>query len=305
MKKLFIACITTLCIAVSASAQKKSGAIQFETTMDPAVMASASGMQIPPEMLARMPKSAKTNFELLFTPTNASYMPVEDAEDSNGGGGGGMNMGRMMMRFGGGGGNREYFYSFADKKISEVFDMNDTTFVMPGKLQLSTSGPLGSMNLGGNNNNNANNNGVQYKNEPPVVEVVKTNETKTILGFKCNKAIVKSTRKIKILDMDKEVTEETALWYTNDLGFEFSPNTNMWTEGAVLAIEGRGSSTIAKSIEYRSVSTKDVTAPKKGVSITAEEYQVKMENMMKRMRGNGTGGARTGQPGAVRSIVIN
>jgi hypothetical protein len=92
--------------------------------------------------------------------------------------------------------------------------------------------------------------------------------------------------------MDKNVVEETKIWYTKDLGFDFSPNPNMWTEGAVLAIEGRGNSSIAKSIEYRNVSTKDVTAPKKAKLITDEEYKTKMENMMKRFRQNRPGGGQ-------------
>ena len=295
MKKILFALLSVFSIVSVADAQKKtSGAIQFVTTIDPAAMAAASGMQIPDQMKARMPSSSKSNFELLFTATNASYMPVEEVEDSNGGGGGGGGMGRMMMRFGGGGGNREYYYTFADKGLTEVFDLNDTTYYMPSKLTLSTSGPIGSMRTGGGNPNDT----TKAKPAPaPTIEVVKTDSTKQILGFTCHQAIVKSTREIKILGMDKNVVEETKIWYTKDLGFDFSPNPNMWIEGTVLAIEGRGNSSIAKSIEYRSVSAKDVTTPKKAKLITAEEYKVKMENMMKRFRnmrpGGNNGGART------------
>ena len=291
MKKLFIACTLSIVIFSSASAQKKSGAIQFEMTADPSVMVAGSGITLTDEMKARMPKAVKSNFELLFTATNASYMPVQEVEDSNGGGrGGGMAM--MMMRFGGGGGNREYFYSFADQKLNEVFDLNDTTYTMASKLTLKTAPSF-----------NANqNSAVQIQADPPVVEVVKSDETKEIAGFMCHKVTVKSTRKVKILDLDREVTDETVLWYTNDLGFNFSPNPTMWTEGAVLSIEGRGTSTTAKSVEYRKVSTGDVTAPKKATAITETEYQAKMAAMMKsRSR---SGNRQGGQP-AIRNIVIN
>jgi len=288
MKKIIFALLSVFSIASVADAQKKtSGAIQFETTVDPAAMAAASGFQIPEQMKARMPSSSKSNFELLFTATNASYMPVEDMEDSNGAGGGGGGMGRMMMRFGGGAGNREYYYSFADQKLTEVFDLSDTTYYMPSKLTLSTSGPVVSFRMGGGNS------GDTTKAKPvaaPKIEVVKTDATKKIIGFDCKEVIVKSTRSVKILDMDKEVTEETHIWYTNDLGFNFSPNPKMWTEGAVLAIEGKGNSTIAKSIEFRGVSSKDVTPPKKARLITEGEYKVKMDNMMKRFRQNRPGG---------------
>ncbi|RZK18874.1 MAG: hypothetical protein EOO86_09065 [Pedobacter sp.] len=288
MKKIFFALFGVFAMVSVANAQKKtSGAIQFENIIDPAAMAAASGMQIPDQMKARMPSSSKSNFELLFTATNASYMPVEDVEDSNGAGGGGGGIGRMMMRFGGGGGNREYYYTFADKGLTEVFDLNDTTYYMPSKLKLSTSGPIGSMTMGNRNPSDT----TKAKPAPaPTIEIVKTDSTKQILGFTCHQVIVKSTRAIKLLDMDKNVVEETKIWYTKDLGFDFSPNPNMWTEGAVLAIEGRGNSSIAKSIEYRNVSAKDVTAPKKAKLITAEEYKTKMDNMMKRFRNNRPGG---------------
>lgn len=304
MKKIFVTVIGLLTLTIAAQAQKKSGAIQFESTMDPAAIASANGIQLSDEMKARMPKAVKTNFELLFNNTNASYMPVEETEDSNGGGGGGM--GRMMMRFGGAGGAREYYYTFADQKLVEVFDVSDTTYVMPGKLAVAL--PVQAMNMGNRNQNNGpTTNGntttisaVQFLPGPPTLEVVKTDETKKIIGLNCNKVIVKSIRKAKVLGEDKDVIDETALWYTNDLGFNFSPDPNFWTEGTVLAIENKGKTTAAKSIEYRNVSAKDVTAPKKALPITAEQYKAKMEAMMKRF----TGGGRPGG-GQARSVIIN
>ena len=307
MKKILIAFVGLFTITLAAQAQKKSGAIQFETTMDPAAMASASGIQLNEEMKARMPKSVKANFELLFTATNASYMPVEDNEDSNGGGGGG-GMGRMMMRFGGAGGAREYYYSFADQKLVEVFDVSDTTYAMQSKLTVALNTPA-NFNMGGNRQGQggasataqapAAQSAVVFLPGPPTLEVVKSDETKKIIGFNCNKVIVKSIRKAKVLGEDKDVVDETAVWYTNELGFNFSPNPNLWTEGTVLAIENKGNSTVAKSIEYRGVSNKDVTAPKKALPITAEEYKLKMERMMRRM---GNGGNRQGAPAR---MIIN
>lgn len=306
MKKILIAFVGLFTLALTAQAQKKSGAIQFETTLDPAAMASANGIQLSEEMKARMPKAVKTNFELLFTATNASYMPVEDTEDSNGGGGGG-GMGRMMMRFGGAGGAREYYYSFADQKLTEVFDLQDTTYAMPSKLTVALGNQ--NFNMGNRQNNNANgtasSSAVQFLPVPPTQEIVKSDETKKILGFNCNKVIVKTIRKAKVLDVERDIVDETALWYTNELGFNFSPNPNLWTEGAVLAIENKGNSTLAKSIEYRGVSNKDVTAPKKALPITAEQYKAKMEAMMKRFSGGQGRQGGAAPAGQVRNIVIN
>ena len=304
MKKLGIAFVALFTLTVAAQAQKKtSGAIQFETTIDPAAAMSASGIPMNDEMKARMPKSVKANFELLFTATNASYMPVVENEDSNGGGGGGM--GRMMMRFAGGaGGAREYYYSFADQKLVEVFDVSDTSYVMQGKLAVANPPQMPNMGAQrqGANNANAAQSAVQFLPGPPTLEVVKTDETKKVLGFTCKKTIVKSIRKATVLGMEKDVTDETAIWHTSELGFNFSPNPNMWTEGTVLALENKGTSVTATSIEYRGVSAKDVTAPKKAIPITQEEYQKKMENMANRMRNMGNRGGNTGQ---ARPIIIN
>lgn len=264
MKKILFAVLGIIAFSVQVSAQpKKSGAIQFESTFDPAAMASANGMKLTDEMIARMPKSSVTNFELLFNQTNASYMKVEDTEDSNGSSGGG------GMRFGGfGGANKEYYYGFADHKLTEVFDLNDTTFLMDNKLGVNVSGGFGD------------------RITPPVVEYVKSDETKKILGYDCKKVIVKTTSKRRIQEEEKEITEQTILWYTDELGFDFSPNPAIWTEGTVLAIQGKGSNVMAKSIEFRNVSSRDVNPPKKGTIITAEDYKAKMEQRTKQMRAN-------------------
>ncbi len=163
---------------------------------------------------------------------------------------------------------------------------------MPTKLALASNNLFG----GGNNRNNQNNNAVQFLDVPPVVDIIKSDETKKIVGLDCKKVTIKTTRKAKVLDMDKDVVDETVLWYTNDLGFNFSPMPNLWTEGAVLAIEIKGGGTVAKSIEYRGVSNKDVTAPKKATAITPEQYQAKQAAMMARFR---NGGNRQGATGRV------
>ena len=278
MKTLFFT-LGLLALGIHLQAQpKKSGAIQFQSTFDPAAMAAANGIRVTDQMLARMPKSSVTNFELLFTATNASYMPVEETEDSNNSGGGG-------MRFGGFGGNnnREYFYSIADHKLTQVFDMNDTTYFLAAQLGKSAQMSFAPAAA-----------------TPPVVEYIKSDETKKIVGFNCNKVTIKTTSKRKILEEEREIVDQTILWYTTELGFDFSPNPALWTEGAVLAIEGKGNNVMAKSIEYRNVSNKDVNLPKKGTVITQEDFRAKMEQMRKQMRGN-----RAGGNGQMRTITIN
>ncbi len=282
MKKIFVAALGALVMSFNAQGQKKSGAIQYETTIDPVAMAEASGRQIPEQMKARMPKAIKANFELLFNANGASYMPVEDVEDSNSGGnfgGGRQGGGRMMMRMGGFGAGNEYYYTFADQKLKEVTILRDTSYIIPTELALAK--PENFSNRPGQEQNN---DAIQFLPVAPTVEVIKSDETKKIANVDCKKVTIKTVRKAKLLGMDKDIVDETILWYTNDLGFNFSPDPNLWTEGAVLAIQKKGGDIIAKTIEFRKVSDRDVTAPKKAVAITREEFQAKQEAMRRSMR---------------------
>ena len=280
MKSPILTFFCLLAISFTLKAQQnKSGAIQFVTNIDPAAMAEANGVRLTPEMLARM-QNIKTPFELLFNATHASYMKVEEVEDSNNEGGNVRSF--RMGAFGGS--NSDYYYSFAEQKLTAVLDLRDTTYFLDTKLGEVLS-PMG--NRAGNN--------------AAVVEYIKSDETKKILGLNCQKVTVKTTMKRKIQEEEKEIVTETVLWYTKDLGFNFSPNPALWTEGAVLAIEGKGNQTVATSIEYRKVSAKDVTLPKKGIVISQAAYREKMESMMRNRRG--AGGNAPGNP--TRSIVIN
>lgn len=288
MKKIGLMLVCGM-LATSVFAQKKTaGAIEFETSIDPAAAMVARGIPLSDEMKARIPKSVKANYELLFNATNASYMQVDDIEDSNGSGGG---LGRM--RFFGANGNKEFYYTFADKKLAEVFDLNDTTYIIDRKLAVASDARAANFRQQGNNS------GIQFSSEPATFEIVKSDETKKIIGLDCKKVIIKSTRKATILGEEKNIVDETTLWYTTDLGFDFSPDPNLWTEGTVLSIEGRGNNIVAKSIDYRNVPLKDVTAPKKAKPITTEEFKAKSEAMMKRFSGGRSNG------GTVRGVVIN
>jgi GLPGLI family protein len=279
-KRIVIAVISLLSYSISLQAQvKKSGAIQFESSFDPAAMAAANGIKLPEDVIARMPKASKTDFELLFNSTNASYMRVDDIEDSNDGNGGG------GMRFGGfaGGASHDYYYNFTDHTVTDVFDLSDTTYFLSSKLGVSNMPLLGMGSMGAIT--------------PPVIEITKTEETKKILGFNCTKVIYKTTTKRKIAEEEREITDVVNVWSTTELDFDFSPNLNYWTSGAVLAIEGKGTHVVATSIEYRNVSSKDVNLPKKGTPITADEFKNKLEQ---RMRNRGKRSRA-----AIRNITIN
>lgn len=350
MKKYFVLAIALLGFGLESMAQKKgnAGAIIYEITIEPAVLAAANGINLGQN--SRLPAIMKSEYELLFNATNASYLPVINFEDSNSGNNNmnfdDMDMGGGNEGGGGGGnnrfssGNKDMYFSFADKKVFEVMKMNDTTFIVPSQLRMQLGAPqgMGAMmggqgrqgmmggqgrqgmpggqgrpgmqggqgTQGGQQSAQSQDNSgsiIQYSNEPPVVELIKTDETKEMFGLNAKKAIVRSTRKATLLGTERNIIDDTTIWYTTDLGFDFSPNPNLWLEGVVLSIEARGNTIIAKKINFRNVSLKDTTPGKKDVTLSKEEYEAKM---MRNFRSNQGGGMQrpTGQ-GPVRNIVIN
>lgn len=343
MKKYFIIAVALVGLGLDSMAQKKNaGAILYEITLDPAILAAANGQNVGQ---GRAQAIIKSEYELLFNATNASFLPVINFEDSNSGNGnnfdeGDMGGGEGMGSMGGGGrfssGNKDLYLSFADKKVYEMITMNDSTFIIPSQFRMQLGAPQGMMGRGGMMGGQGRPGGmqggqnrpggaqggqnqqagaadsqssgsiIQYSNEPPVVELVKTDETKEILGLNAKKAIIRSTRKATLLGTERNIVDDTIIWYTTDLGFDFSPNPNIWIEGAVLAIEARGNTTIAKKINYRNVSLKDTTPGKRAINLTKEEYDAKMMNMMRNRANNQGGAPRMGSgQGAVRNIVIN
>lgn len=160
---------------------------------------------------------------------------------SNDAGSGGM----MIMA---GGAERKAFYDFTQNKVSEYIPLDGDNYIMESKLGSASD------------------------------TVQKTDETKTIIGFNCKKAIIKNK------------AGTTEIWYTTDLKFNASPAIPYWTEGVVLALQNNRMSYTATSVEYYKVKDKDLAMPKDGKLITAEEYKSKMDEFMKKLQ---SGGGRT------------
>src|SRR4051812_28590448 len=98
MKKilLFAATAFNLC----AQAQTKEGRVVYERTMQMTNM--RMGGNIPPEILAQMPKSRTDQLELLFTPQHSLYQFIPNAADE---GGGTYSSGGTVIQMRGGGAN--------------------------------------------------------------------------------------------------------------------------------------------------------------------------------------------------------
>ena len=62
---------------------------------------------------------------------------------------------------------------------------------------------------------------------------------------------------------------------------------NLWVAGVVLGIETDRMKFYATSVEYTKIKDSEVAVPKKGRTITQEEYQKAMEDMRAKFRNVG------------------
>lgn len=268
MRRLFIVVICLIGFSIRVDAQpEKSGTILFESTFDPAGLTAANGIKLSSEAAARMPKSSVTNFELKFDQLRASYKQQDNPNSST----------QRAARYNGlgvfgGGFSRDYYYDFQAQRLIQAFDLNDTLFLMEDKMGLLPEMKFGTGQI------------------VPVIDYVKSDKVKQILGFTCHQVIAKTTVKHKIMGVEKEITEEAVIWYTNELGFNFSPNPVLWTAGAVLAIESKGTHIQAKSIHFKDIKAEDIDLPKMGIMINQQQLHTKLDlrRKMTRLSRNGS-----------------
>jgi len=265
MKRIFIVLLSLAVFSFHVQAQpEKSGVIQFESIFDPAALTLANGIKLSEEATARIPKRSITSFELLFNQAKASYKQAADAGLHKNNHGNSIRYGGLGVF--GGGISKDYYYSFGDHKLTQVFKLNDTLLLMEDKLGMP---PFIVVN---------------DSHPVPLIEYVKTDSIKDILGFNCHQVVVKTTVKRKIQGVEREITNQVILWYTHELGFDFSPNPVLWTEGAVLAIEGKGTKIEAKSMQYKAVNTRDLELPEKGIIISQDQLRAKIDLRVKQIR---------------------
>ena len=265
MKRMFVVMLSLAAFTAHVQAQpEKSGAIQFESAFDPAALTAANGIKLSDEATARIPKKSVTSFELLFNQRQASYKQAADPNLRKNERGSSIRYGGLGVF--GGGTIKDYYYSFEDHKLTQAFELNDSLLLMEDKLGMP---PVM---------------GVNNIHPSPLIEYIKSDQVKEILGFNCHQVIVKTTVKRKIQGGEREITDRVILWYTHELGFDFSPNPVLWTEGAVLAIEGKGTSIEAKSIRYKAVDARDLELPEKGIIISQDQLRAKMDLRIKQIR---------------------
>ena len=164
MSKQFLVLITFCFVFTSYvfAQQKTSGVIYYTQVIDTRAMRAGVGeaaqQQAPRANGFNIPDKITTKMEIIYNANGAKLQKSEIEEDisQTGNAEGGM----RMMRFGGNA-DREVFFNFTDKKVTESFELSGEQLLLEKKL--------------GSNSGDA----------------VKTDETRKIAGFDCKKIIIK------------------------------------------------------------------------------------------------------------------
>jgi GLPGLI family protein len=156
--------------------QKTSGVIYYTQVLDTKAMragAEAAQQQAPRMNGFTMPDKITNKMEIIYNVNGAKLQKTELEEDISQAGNGNTE-GMRVMRFGGNA-DREVFFNFADKKITESFEMNGEQLLMQKRLGSNSA------------------------------DVVKSDETRKIAGFDCKKVSIK----------DKNGSETTVWYTTD------------------------------------------------------------------------------------------
>ena len=174
MSKQFLVLVSFCLIFTSYvfAQQKSSGVIYYTQVIDTKAMRGGEGQQAAQRPGGfSMPDKISNKMEIIYNANGAKLQKSELEEDISQSGN---TDGMRMMRFGGNA-DREVFFNFADKKVTESFEMNDEQLLLEKKLGSNSA------------------------------EAVKSDETRKIAGFDCKKVIIK----------DKNGSETTVWYTTD------------------------------------------------------------------------------------------
>ncbi len=255
----FILMITLALIVSFSQAQQQEGKIVYERTIQIQIQLNNEDAA----MQNMIPKERKDKFECLFANNQSVWRAVE--EDGDGGdmsfSSGGAEI-RMVMP----GNNDIIFTDFTKQTKVEQRELMTKTFVIQDSIKR-----------------------LSWK---------ITEESKTLLGFNCKKAIGQKTQKSYRINMEngkmnrEEVTDTLNIiaWFTNEIGGYNGPEQYQGQlPGTILEIEINNGRTKFLATEVsKKVDLKEIKEPK-GKKITAAEFALEREKMMKEMEANGGG----------------
>jgi GLPGLI family protein len=226
-----------------------------------------------------IPEFRTSKHQLLFSDSTSLYklLPEDEAPDPFEGGGGGQ---RTVFRMGGGDAG-ELYKNFVDGKSIEATELGAKQYIIEDSIRKQ-----------------------RWK---------LTEETKTIAGHLCRKAITTQkqinlggVRMMTMTSMDGNVKTDTTkktdapptpkevdvvAWYADDIVSPVGPENNGGLPGVILALDIDKGGTTYTAIDIKStINKKDLKEPKKGKKVTREEYRKLQGEMMKNMQMPGGGG---------------
>lgn len=197
-------------------------------------------------MLQNMPKTQTSKFNLFFTANESLYKAPEEQSGDIENNEGGV---RMMIRRP----QNIIYRNFSTQKKVEQREFAGKKFLIEGDLATaSTAWKL-------------------------------TGETKTILGYDCQKATFVETDGRK---------RNLVAWFTDAIPAAMGPDTFGSLPGTILEVDiNNGENvTTASKIDFRAISADEVKAPSSGKKVTDAEFRKIVEDYMKEngMQGGGT-----------------
>lgn len=270
--------ITTICcgLLATASAQQAEGTITYERKQN---MHRALNNE---SMKAFLPEFQNSKHVLIFRNNTSLYklLPEDELPDATPPGNG-----TFIVRRSGGAGNAEVFKDYTNSTKISLKEFLGTKFLISDSIKAVSGWKL-------------------------------TEETKTILGFTCRKAIMKAKAKIARTvafssfssDGDKKdstikKTEDNApkekevdvvAWYTEAISLPLGPEEYGQLPGAILEFNFDNDLIVFTATEVKKkFSSKELKAPTEGKKVTQAQYEAETKELMKNMQmGGGMGGIK-------------
>lgn len=223
------------------------------------------------QMRAYIPEFRTSKHVLLFSDSASIYKTIPEDEMPEAGNGGNV---RVMVRMGGGDAD-ELYKDFTKSKSFRQTDIGAKTYVIEDSIKTQ--------------------------------KCKLTDETKTILGYTCRKAVASQTQRIggsvrMITNMNgnSDTTKNTkstqtqevevVAWYAENIVSPVGPENNGGLPGVILQLDINKGEMLYTAIEIKKeVNKKEVKVPSKGKKITNEEYAKLMQQMMENMQQGGGG----------------
>jgi GLPGLI family protein len=129
-----------------------------------------------------------------------------------------------------------------------------------------------------------------------------TGETKTILGYPCQKAVANRTGTRMMMEMNngkmerKEVGDTSAIvvWFTPSVPVSVAPEFQGQLPGLILEIDINKGTVVYKALEVQpKVNIALIKEPRSGKKVTAAEFTKEREKLMQEMQKNAGGSGRT------------